>query len=134
LARLKEHLDFKADIVVVAIGENVPPLASEISKTRFRDAFARLLTTLGQNGRPAILVRSCFWPDKTKDAIMRRSCAAAKAVFVDISQLGQDESNYARSERSFAHAGVAAHPGDKGMHALAGALWKAISGAAREER
>ena len=47
-------------------------------------------------------------------------------VFVDISGLGKDESNYARSERSFAHGGVAAHPGDKGMQAIADALLKAI--------
>ena len=121
-AELKKHLDFKPDIVVVAIGENVPALASEDAKTKFKDSFARLLTALKNNGQPAIFVRSCFWPNKAKDDIMQKSCTAVGGVFVDISGLGKDESNYARSERSFAHAGVAAHPGDKGMKAIADAL------------
>ena len=38
-AKLKKIFDFKPDIVVVAIGENVPPLTSEKSKTQYRRAF-----------------------------------------------------------------------------------------------
>ena len=44
---------------------------------------------------------------------------AVGGVFVDISRLSKDESNYARSERTFAHGGVAGHPGDKGMKGIA---------------
>ena len=36
--------------------------------------------------------------------------------------LGKDQSNYDRSERTFKNSGVANHPGDKGMHAIATAL------------
>ena len=126
-AGLKEYLDFKPDIVVVAIGENVPALVSERAKTGFKAGFTKLLTALKNRGRPAIFVRSCFWTNRAKDDIMRESCTAAGAVFVDISGLGKDESNYARSERKFAHAGVAAHPGDKGMKAMADALRKAMT-------
>jgi hypothetical protein len=133
-AGLKQHLDFKPDTVVVAIGENVPALTSEDAKTRFKAGFTRLLTALKKSGQPAIFVRSCFWPDKTKDDIMRESCTAVGGVFVDIGGLSKDESNYARSERSFAHAGVAGHPGDKGMKAIADALLKAMTSRVREER
>jgi hypothetical protein len=131
---LKQHLDFKPDTVVVAIGENVPALTSEDTKTKFKASFTRLLTALKKSGRPAIFVRSCFWPDKTKDDIMRESCMAVGGVFVDIRGLSKDESNYARSEQSFAHAGVAGHPGDKGMKGIADALLKAITSRGREER
>ncbi len=126
LAQLKKHFDFKADVAVVAIGENVPALVSEDSRSRFRQSVIRLLTALKKSGRPAIFVRSCFWPDKTKDEVLEKACRAADAVFVDMSNLGKDESNFARSERSFAHAGVAGHPGDKGMKAIADALLKAM--------
>ena len=50
----------------------------------------------------------------------------AGGVFVDISALSKDESNYARAERPFKNAGVANHPGDKGMAAIAAALLEAL--------
>ena len=126
-SKLKGQLDFKADIVLVAIGENVATPVSEAAKTKFNDCFVGLLTALKNNGQPAIVVRSCFWANKTKDEIMQKSCMAVGGVFVDISGLGKDESNYARSERKFVNAAVAAHPGDKGMKAIADALLHAIT-------
>jgi hypothetical protein len=129
----KADLDFKPDTVVVAIGENVPPLASEDAKARFKVSFVRLLTTLRSRGKPAIFVRSCFWPDKAKDDVLREAAVATGGVFVDISGLSKDESNYARSERKFAHAGVAGHPGDQGMKAIAQALLQAMTDRVREQ-
>jgi len=124
---LKKQLDFRADLIIVAIGENVPALPTEEARKGFRNALASLLAAFHRQGEPAIFVRSCFWPDKTKDDILREACREAGGTFVDISGLARDESHYARSERRFAHAGVAAHPGDKGMKAIADALWKAIA-------
>lgn len=126
-SKLKEHLAFKADIVVVAIGENTPGFATEEAKTKFKDAVIKLLTAFKNNGQPALFVRSCFWADATKDELLKQACLAVGGVFVDMSSLDKDESNYARSERSFTHAGVAGHPGDKGMKAIADALLKAIN-------
>ena len=71
-------------------------------------------------------MRSTFWPDTVKDAILRQVCQDAGGTFVDISHLGADEKNYARSEREFSHAGVAAHPGDAGMAAIAEAIGNAM--------
>ena len=34
----------------------------------------------------------------------------------------------ARSERMFSHDGVAGHPGDAGMAAIAEAIWGAVTG------
>jgi hypothetical protein len=78
-----------------------------------------------------LIVRSCFWPDKTKDEILQQACAAAGGTFVDIRALGRDESNDARSERKIEHAGVAAHPGDKGMKAIADAILNALKTAGK---
>jgi lysophospholipase L1-like esterase len=125
-ALLGKHLDFKPDVIVVAIGENVPTPSSEEAQAAFKARFVRLLTVLKQNGQPALFVRSCFWPNQVKDDLLRESCTAAGGVFVNIGGLSKDESNYARSERAFAHAGVAAHPGDKGMQAIADALLAAM--------
>jgi len=124
---LKRAIGFHADLIVVALGENVPALSSEEAKGKFRAGLASLLAALKKGGEPALFVRSCFWPDKTKDEILRDVCREAGGSFVDNSGLAKDESNFARSERKFDHAGVAAHPGDKGMQAIADAIWKAIA-------
>jgi len=125
--QLKKYVEFKADIIVVAIGENVPDLPSDDAKARFRKAFGGLLARLKKDAAPAIFVRSSFWPAKAKDEVLRQVCQDAGGVFVDISQLGVDESLYARSERKFENSGVAAHPGDKGMKAIADHIWTAIA-------
>jgi hypothetical protein len=123
---LTNELKFNADLVVVAIGENVPALTSEADKLKFSAAFARLLNEVRLHGQPTVLVRSSFWADPAKDQIMRQACQEAGGVFVDIHELDKQEANYARSERQIEHAGVARHPGDKGMQAIADALWIAL--------
>lgn len=126
LSRLKKAIQFKADTVIVAIGENMPNVGSEESKTRLKESLLKLLMAVKDAGNPTIIVRSSFWPDKTKDEVLKQACEDVGGVFVDISGLSKDESHYARSERSYAHNGVAAHPGDKGMQAIANALLPAM--------
>jgi lysophospholipase L1-like esterase len=123
---LKPELDFHADLVIVAIGENAAALTTDEGKARFAASFASLLAELKQHGNPTLIVRSSFWADPPKDQLMERACQEAGGVFVNIAKLGGDETNFARSERKIEHAGVAGHPGDKGMQAIAAALWAAI--------
>jgi lysophospholipase L1-like esterase len=123
---LKDSIQFQADLVVVAIGENVSRFESEKSKSQFTDSFGKLLRHLKAGDHPTLVVRSCFWGNPVKDKILRQGCEEVGGIFVDIGKLGKDESNYARSERKFTHKGVAAHPGDKGMRAIANAILGAI--------
>jgi len=131
-AKLKAEFEFKPTLVIVAIGENVAALQTEDAKAQFRTSLARLLEAAKKSGAtPALVVRSCFWADAAKDEILRQGCAGAGGTFVDISALGKDEGNYARAERKFEHAGVAAHPGDKGMKAIADAILAALRAPAK---
>ena len=123
---LKNELAFQADLIIVAIGENASALTTDEAKDRFKTSVAKLLTELKNHGSPTLIVRSQFWADAAKDEKMKQACLDVGGDFVDISKLGSDEANYARSEQKFEHAGVAGHPGDKGMQALADELWKAI--------
>ncbi len=125
-AKLKQAFDFRADLVIVAIGENVPKLDSDQAQRQLADSLGRLLRGLKADNEPLIVVRSCFWPNEAKERSLRQACGAVGGVFVDIGKLAKDESNYARSEREFKHAGVAAHPGDRGMQAIAEAILAAI--------
>jgi len=124
-AKLKDQLAFEADTVIVAIGENVPALKTDEAKAKFKESTVRLLTLLKGEGT-TLYVRSCFWADVTKDALLKEACEKARGVFVDISALDKDKANFARAEREIAHAGVARHPGDKGMRAIADALIAAM--------
>jgi len=123
---LKRELAFRADLVIVAIGENVPALTSERAQNAFQASVVRLLKKLQEKGDPVIVVRSCFWPDPAKDVRLQAACWAVGGVYVDAGPLGSDPANQARSERKFSHDGVAGHPGDKGMRALADAILSAL--------
>jgi len=124
--KLKEQIDFQADLIVLAIGENVPALKTAEEKTKLQEAVTKLLTTLKGDRKPTILVRSCFWADAAKDEALRGACEAVGGIFADIGALAKDKSLYGRAEREFKHDGVANHPGDKGMAAIAAALMKAL--------
>lgn len=127
---LKKHLQdavsFQPDLVIVAIGENVPQLKAEEEKARFKASVDELLKLVQSKSQPTIIVRSSFWSNPAKDSALKAACQQAGGTFVDISKLGKAEANYARSERKFEHAGVAAHPGDRGMQAIANAIVKAL--------
>lgn len=124
--QLKQELEFRPDVVVLAIGENATPADSQESKQAFAEAFRKLLASLEATGRPKVFIRSQFWADPTKDELMKAAAKEGNHIWIDLSPL-IDESCYARSERKFDHAGVAGHPGDKGMQVIADAIWKAIS-------
>jgi len=125
-AKLKEAIDFKADLIILAIGENVPALKTADDKPKLQASLTTLLRTLKAERQPTILVRSCFWANAAKDEALQQACSAASGIYVNIGSLSKDESNYGRSERPYKHAGVANHPGDKGMAAIAAALLKAV--------
>jgi hypothetical protein len=110
----------------VAIGENVGQLKTEDEQTVFSESVKNLLTEIRSNKNPTILVRSTFWSDTSKNVALQKACSATGVHYVDLGRLDADEANFARSERKIEHAGVAGHPGDRGMRAIAEALWNAI--------
>ncbi len=125
--KLKEAIDFQADLIVLAIGENVPGSKTAEEKTKLQADVTALLKTLRGDRKPTILVRSCFWANAAKDEALRGACDAVSGLFCDLSALSADKSLYGRAEREFKHAGVANHPGDKGMAAIADMLMKTLS-------
>jgi alpha-galactosidase len=124
--KLKDAIEFKAELIILAIGENVPALKAAEDKAKLQASVTALLNALKADRKPTILVRSCFWANATKDEALQLACTEVGGIYVNISSLGKDEANYGRSERPYKHAGVANHPGDKGMAAIAAALVKAL--------
>jgi alpha-galactosidase len=125
-AKMKDAIEFKADLIFLAIGENVPGLKTAEDKAKWQASLTTLLRALKGERKPTIIVRSCFWADAAKDEALQQACTAVGGVYVNIGSLSKDETNFRRSERPYKHAGVANHPGDKGMAAIAAALVKAV--------
>ena len=124
--QLKDSCAFDPDLVVLAIGENVPALATDDAKARFKSGVLSILRCAMARRHPMVVVRSSFWPDAGKDQMLKEAAEQAGVIFVDAGPLGRDEANAARSERKIDHAGVAAHPGDRGMKALAELVTRAV--------
>jgi hypothetical protein len=121
-SKLKDALAFDADLVILAIGENVPQFESRQSGEEFESAVLKLLSRL-QSGRDRIvLVRGCFRPNQSTDDCLLKASRAVGVPFIEIGRLGGDADNAARSERPIKHEGVAGHPGDRGMRAIADAI------------
>jgi lysophospholipase L1-like esterase len=127
---LAETLEFQPDLIIVALGENVPSLDSAQKVQAFEAAFLSLLQRLrSQTGsKPRrILVRGTFWRDDAKEAAMKSASQKVEARFVSLEGLDQDPLNFGRAERPWKHAGVGGHPGDLGMERIADRLWEAIA-------
>ena len=125
-SQLEDAREFQPDLVILAIGENVPKLDSDEAKADFESSVLTLLNGLKRASDPVIIVRSSFWANEAKDGVLRKVCEEVDGIFVSIDELDSDESNFARAERDFSHKGVAAHPGDKGMKAIADAILAAV--------
>lgn len=126
-AKLKDAAAFAPTLIVLAIGENVPALKTDEEKALFTKQVTSLLTTLKGSASPRIIVRSSFWQNAAKDQCLKQASDAVGGTYVDIAGFDKVEANYARSERPFKNEGVARHPGDRGMQAIADAIVKAAS-------
>ncbi|MCY2988854.1 MAG: hypothetical protein NTY19_13445 [Planctomycetota bacterium] len=104
----------------------MPALGSEDAQSQFKAGVMNILRCARAKRHPLVVVRSCFWAEAVKDQVLNQACQEAGGIFVNAGPLGQDAANAARAERSFTHAGVGGHPGDKGMKALADAIVKAV--------
>jgi alpha-galactosidase len=104
----------------------VPALTSDRARSGFRASLTRLLRRLKANSDPTIVVKTCFWADPVKDAILSQVCKDVGGVLVDGSAHGKVEANLARSERAFSNGAVGGHPGDRGMQAIADSILEAL--------
>ena len=110
---LDDVVGFAPDYLIVAIGENVPDMATEADRLDYRKAVENLLGLFMRGKtRPSVVVRGVFWKNGAKDAQMAHAASDFGVPFVrtDVA----DEPGM-KATGLFAHEGVAAHPGDKGM-------------------
>ncbi len=117
--------DWRADYVFsVILGANTPPEALDAHDYAAHNE--TMLRYFDPTGRAKVIATTMFWRSDAKDAAVRRAAHSLGAACVELGGLG-DMKEMMALER-FEHRGVAMHPGDPGMRAIAERLLAAAKG------
>jgi len=120
LASLDSLLGARPDLVIVELGDNVADGSDY--QTYYRTLLDRIEVKTGAR----ILCTSTWFRKRGIDASIHDACTSEGGRYVDLSAISINPANQAGSERDFGDAGVAGHPGDRGMSAVATVLYDAL--------
>ncbi|MDD2442017.1 MAG: hypothetical protein PHG76_07875 [Eubacteriales bacterium] len=115
--------DFASDLIIVRLAENVP--REKLDAHPFAPAYAELLDFLNPHQRARVIVTTSFWQSDSVDQAIRQVAAGRGLPVVELAHLGQRDEMKAIG--LFEHSGVAAHPGDAGMAAIAAAILEQVN-------
>ncbi|MHB8969917.1 MAG: SGNH/GDSL hydrolase family protein [Pirellulaceae bacterium] len=116
-SKISKQLAWKADIVILQFGENIPPATFDADV--FRRSLKKLAADLKENSNPHMIVAGyILGSNPAVDEMKRQLCEEdpTHRIFVDLSSVGKDPSNM----------GDYGHPNDKGMALIAETLFQAI--------
>jgi len=119
-ASLDSLFGTRPDLVIVELGDNVADLSDY--QTYYRTLVDRIEVKTGAQ----ILCASTWFRKRGIDAAIHDACASGGGRYVDLSAISINPANQAGSERDFGDPGVAGHPGDRGMSAVAAILYDAL--------
>lgn len=122
LEEYKSIRDFKPDMIIIKIAENVNDV-TPIEKN-FQSYYNKLLQYLDPKSRAIKIIVDGFMPNQNVNKIVKQVASDGGYDFVSITPLFEDKTNTALGK--YAHAGVAAHPSDKGMRLIAERIWSSI--------
>ncbi len=131
---LDEHLrDYKPDLVIVRIGENVSEteVNSRDNREVFRQKYNELLDKLTQfsGGNVKVICTTSFWNNPRSREIIVQEAAKRGYPVADI--YGElynrtDHTDFTATQYAMINAGVAAHPNDRGHSEIARLIWDKI--------
>lgn len=114
--------NFKAKWIVVSLVDNVPPkMAAEHDFIKY---YAKLIKFLNPRGESKLIITTGWYPSKLNGAL-KKFAAENGITIVDICEIAKKPGM--KAEGLFKHKGVASHPSDAGMAALADAYYKALT-------
>ena len=117
----KAARDFKADIIIMRLVENCP--RDNYNSDLFQEEYGKLVSYLNGTGNAQIIITTGFWKH-IADSTIREYALKNGYSMVELNDLGEDDSMKAIGQ--FEHGGVANHPGDKGMKAIAEKILNAV--------
>lgn len=123
LPNYKQARDFKPKWIVISLVDNVPPkMAKEHDFIKY---YAKLVKYLNPDGAAKMIITTGWYPNKNLNTKLKEFAKQNGITIVDILEIAKKDGMKAKGK--FAHAGVASHPSDAGMAALADAYYKALS-------
>ncbi len=123
-------LDENTDLIVIRVGENT------VDDNRFEEALGALVDYVSEIAPDArIVITNQFWPKDVRDIACYNVAVSKGATFVSINQFGN--ATYQERIGSYVygddgnlhminHPGVAGHPSDLGMQAIANAILNSL--------
>jgi len=117
-----EDLRFAPDVLILRIAENTPEEAVE----QFGDACIQLVSAFLSVCPCKVFIVGTFWKFPRREELLSEAADKTNTVYLSLSHL-QSEEYQARG--LFEHQGVAGHPSDKGMRAIADVI---LSGMEKE--
>ena len=125
IPRWKLARDFNADLIVVRLGENIwGPLRENLDKVPLYPHLDTFIKYFKVNPNAKVVVTDLFWAYEGIDKVLREVCEKNGYTHVHISDLGDTDEMKALGQ--FWHEGVALHPNDKGMQAIAERVVEAL--------
>jgi hypothetical protein len=129
---LDEHLrDYKPDLVIVRIGENVSE--TEVNNRNngevFRQKYNELLDKLTQfsGGKVKVICTTSFWNNpRSREIIIQEAAKRGYPVADLYGELYNRPDHVDFTATQYTNAGVAAHPNDRGHSEIARLIWDKI--------
>ena len=118
--------DFAPDVVIYRLGENVTD--DYFAANDMEPALHNFLRYLTQRSDGAeYIFTTNFWADEAVDNVTRTVAKVYGKTAIELGAYGADDQYKAKG--LFEHSGVANHPGDKGMLAIADSIWPELEAA-----
>ena len=113
--------DFRPDVVVIRLGENIS--SGKLEALDVRPYIEDMIKFFGAGSRQ-IIVTDCFWRRDKLDQIFKQICDDKGYTFCRLSDLYSNQEAMALNE--FEHQGVSLHPSDYGMALIAERIAKCV--------
>lgn len=110
-----------ADVIIVQYGDN----SYGNSVETFQKPYEAMIRDF-RKARGAILICVSNWGGGTRSKMIETAAKNQGVKFVPIYLLQRDPKNSAKSEGHFTNNNVNWHPGDRGMKAIAEAIWEVL--------
>jgi len=121
LARFDTIKQTSPDLLIVRIGENIN--GDSVVQRQFAQHLHELVMAL-KGPHTRVVLASSFWDGNPSIEAMKEYSQMHQLTYIPLAKLGDDPSNKALGQH--ANEGVASHPSDKGMLAIADAIWAGI--------